>query len=73
MDCGNVILGDSEPPIVKPLYLECKFTVSSSNGTGGDFERNFGGDVGEKRVTFEGYASDELIGALVDAIGKTVD
>jgi hypothetical protein len=54
-------------------FIECKFTVESSNTVGGDWERNVGGARTEKRVTYDGYATKELYAALIDAIGKTVE
>ena len=53
-------------------FVECKFTIESSNTEGGDLERNVGGARTEKRVTFDGYATSDLYAALVDAIGEVV-
>lgn len=53
------------------LAYECKFTVESTGNMGGDWQRNLGGVHEQKRVTFEGYATQELYAALIDAIGST--
>jgi len=50
---------------VRPMAYECKFTVESRS--------EVGGIQGEKCVTFDGYASDELYAALIDAMGKVVE
>lgn len=60
-------------PDVRLIAYECKFTVESRGGVGGDWERNLGGTHSEKRVAFEGYASPELYAALIDAMGKAVE
>ena len=71
---GNPILTlHNTEPHTKPLAYECKFTVEGRGGVGGDWERNAGGMTGEKRVTFEGYASPELCYALIEAIGKVIE
>lgn len=58
----------------EPEYrlVECKFTVESMEYLGGDWAKNIGGANKEKRVTFDGYATNELYAALIDAIGKVV-
>ena len=66
-----ITTGDVESH-VRLIAYECKFTVESREGTGGDFERNVGGSRKEQRVTFEGYASPEMCDALIAAIGKVV-
>lgn len=60
-------------PSVEPMAYECKFTVESRGNVGGDWERNVGGFASDRRVTFEGWASNALIDALIDAIGKVTD
>lgn len=67
MDVTTVKMG--EPDF---RFIECKFTVESRNGVGGDWERNVGGAQTEKRVTFDGCATNELYAALIDAIGEVV-
>ena len=62
---------ESDSPTV--IAYECKFTVESTGNMGGDWERNVGGLHEQKRVAFEGYATQELYAALVDAIGTTID
>ena len=64
---------DGESDSFTALAYECKFTVESTGNMGGDWERNVGGLHEQKRVTFEGYATQELYAALVDAIGTTID
>lgn len=51
-------------------FIECKFTVESRECLGGDWAKNIGGAKKEKRVTFDGYATNDLYAALIDAIGK---
>lgn len=58
---------------VRPMAYECKFTVESRGGVGGDCERNIGGIQSEKCVSFNGYVSPELYAALIDAMGKVVE
>ena len=53
-------------------FIECKFTVEHRSGIGGDWERNVGGTQDEKRITFEGYATDELYGALMASIKEVL-
>lgn len=67
------ILTTKDEPVIKPMAYECKFTVESRGGVGGDWERNVGGMQGEKHVTFDGYASPELYAALIEMMGKVVD
>ena len=62
--------GDSET--FTPIAYECKFTVEGTGNAGGDFESNIGGAHEQKRVTFEGYATNELYAAVIDAIRRTV-
>ena len=71
-DMPIITTSEAEPSISLMAY-ECKFTVESRGGVGGDFQRNIGGATGEKRVTFDGYASPELYAALIDAMGKVVE
>lgn len=71
-DTPIITTRETEPSISLMAY-ECKFTVESRGGVGGDFQRNIGGATGEKRVTFDGYASPELCAALIDAIGKVME
>lgn len=48
-------------PEIRPLYIECEFTVE-------DVEN---GNMGrEKRVTFKGYAVDGLYEALTKAVSE---
>ena len=54
-------------------FIECKFTVESREGVGGDWERNVGGASKDKRITFDGYATGDLYAALIDAIGRVVE
>lgn len=53
-------------------FVDCKFTIESTKGVGGDFQRNEGGMQERKRITFEGFATAELYLSLVDAVGKVV-
>ena len=55
-------------PSAETLAYECKFTVESRRD--GNFECNLGGP--HKRVTFDGYASAELMSTIADAVGKVV-
>lgn len=71
MNVDNIILPADEPSI-KPLYVECKFTVESRQGRGGDWERNTGGDMIEKRVAFEGFATNELYNAVMAAVADVL-
>ena len=57
-----------ELPSIEPFLIECKFTLDSRKGNGGDFEKNTGGSISEKRITFEGYATKELYNAVMDAV-----
>lgn len=59
-------------PSVELMAFECKFTVESRGGVGGDWERNIGGTQSEKRIHFEGYASPALYDALIGAITEVV-
>lgn len=52
--------------------IECKFTIEGADNTGGDWERNVGGMHEQRRVTFEGYATQELYAAIIEAIRRTV-
>lgn len=67
------ILPTKDEQDIRPMAYECKFTVESRGGVGGDWERNVGGMQGERRVTFDGYASPELYAALIDAMAKAVE
>ena len=71
MNMDNIVLPTDEPSI-KPLYVECKFTVESRQGRGGDFERNVGGNMTDKRITFEGFATNELYSAVMAAIADVL-
>jgi len=73
LDNQSIITTEEQELAVEPITYECKFTVESRGGVGGDFQRNIGGMQGEKRVTFDGYASPELYAALIDAMGKVVE
>ena len=51
-------------PSVCPLAIECEFGVERIDGMGG---------MGStRRVTFKGYATDEIRAALVSAIGMVL-
>jgi len=63
---------DGESETYTPIAYECKFTVEGTGNVGGDWEHNRGGAHEQKRVTFEGYATNELYAAVIDAIRKTV-
>lgn len=68
-----IITTHDEEPHVGVMAYECRFTVESRGGVGGDWERNIGGAQSEHRVTFDGYASPDLYAALIEAMGKVVD
>lgn len=68
MSTETAILPNDSEPAVKPYMVECKFTVEHRESTGGDWERNTGGATSEKRVTFDGYATDALCDALMASI-----
>lgn len=53
-------------------FIECKFTIDSREGMGGNWERNIGGSTKEKRITFDGYVNQDLYAALISAIGEVV-
>lgn len=55
------------------VACECKFTIETIKGIGGDFQRNVGGTQEHRRVTFDGYAPNDLMDALVDAIGRVCE
>ena len=71
MNVDNIILPADEPSI-KPLYVECKFTIESRQGRGGDWERNTGGNITDKRITFDGYATNELYNAVMAAVADVL-
>lgn len=73
MELPQIITTEEREPSAEPMAYECKFIVESRGGVGGDYQRNIGGMQGEKRVTFDGYASPELYTALIDAINKVMD
>lgn len=60
-------------PSIETTFIECKFTVESRNGQGGDWEKNIGGKTSDKRISFEGCATSDLYSAIVDAVRKMVD
>ena len=64
-DCG---VHSWEQPSIEPYLVECKFTVESSEFSGGDFAKNIGGGRKEKRINFEGYATNELCKAIADSV-----
>ena len=68
-----IITGHDDRKNVIPMAYECKFTIESRGGVGGDYQHNVGGMQGEKRITFDGYASIELYDALIEAIAKVVE
>lgn len=72
MSTETVILPNDSEPTVKPYMVECKFTVEHRESTGGDWERNTGGATSEKRVTFDGYATDALYDALIASIKEVL-
>lgn len=57
-----------EQPSIEPYLIECKFTVQCNEFNGGDFEKNIGGAKKEKRISFEGYATNELYKAVMDSV-----
>lgn len=65
------VIGD--PKGMEFSFVECKFTVESREGLGGDWERNTDGATKEKRVNFEGFASAELYASIMDAVKKVVE
>ena len=67
-----IITTHAVEPSVETFACECRFTVESREGLGGDWERNVGGTHKERRVTFDGYASNALIDALIGAIAEVV-
>lgn len=62
---------DGEPTI-KPFLVECKFTVECREGLGGDWAKNTGGATSEKRITFDGYATDTLYATLAESIKEVL-
>lgn len=59
---GNV--DEHVEPTICPLAVECEFRVERIDGMGG---------MGStRRVTFKGYATDEICAALVGAIGMVL-
>ena len=64
-DCG---IHSWEQPSIEPYLVECKFTVESTEFNGGDFAKNIGGNKKEKRIRFEGYATNELYKAVMDSV-----
>jgi hypothetical protein len=73
LDNQPIVTTEEQELAVEPMAYECKFTVESRGGVGGDFQRNVGGMQGEKRVTFSGQASPVLYAALIDAMAKVVE
>ena len=63
----------SDEPSIEQYLVECKFTIESREGLGGDWEKNTGGDTKDKRITFEGYATKELYSAVMDAVRNISD
>lgn len=63
----DMLTVSTDEPTILPMYIECKFTVENDEGDGGDWEKNTGGKRRRRRVTFEGYATNELYTALMDA------
>ena len=71
MNSDNIILAqDSE---VRPVYLECEFTVESRGGIGGDWEKNVGSSTSETRVKFKGYADATLIDTLAESMKAVIE
>ena len=66
-DCV-VVPSDEKPPEIEPYLIECKFTIESREGLGGDWEKNMSGATKDKRITFEGCATKDLYGAVMDAL-----
>ena len=66
-------MGEYEGLTDEARFIECKFTVEAKTGNGGDFEKNIGGSMENKRITFEGYADQNLYATLAAAITKVVD
>lgn len=57
-------MDDGMEPTICPLAVECEFGVERIDGMGG---------MGStRRVTFKGYATDEVCAALVGAIGMVL-
>lgn len=50
--------------VLEPVAVECEFGVERIDG--------MGGMSGTRRVTFKGYATDEVRAALVGAIGMVL-
>ena len=73
LDNQPIITTEEQELAIEPITYECKFTVESRGGVGGDYQRNIGGMQGEKRVIFGDQATPELYAALIDAMGKVVD
>lgn len=72
MNEAPLVTVDSIEPTVKPIALECKFTVEAADSSGGDYLKNIGGGRTEKRITFDGYANPELLEVLAQAMIKVV-
>ena len=66
---GPIITEGTEPTI-EPLAVECKFTVEHKEGLGGDWERNAGGTHRQRSITFEGYATMDVMHELAEAIRR---
>lgn len=64
---ADCVVHSWEHPSIEPYLVECKFTVESKEFNGGDFEKNIGGGRKEKRISFEGYATNELYKAVMDS------
>lgn len=58
---ADIITTINENPAYSKLVNECEFTIERIDGVGGM--------IGTRRVSFKGFATDELRGALIDAIG----
>lgn len=70
IDTGCVVM-PNEQPSVEPYLVECKFTVDITKTVTGDYGE---GSVKDgKCVTFEGYATNELYNAIMDAVRKITD
>ena len=58
-DCV-VMPSDEKPPEIEPYLIECKFTIESCG--------KLGESTSVKSLEFEGYATIDLYGAVMDAL-----
>ena len=64
-DISDNVVMPNEQPSIKPYMVECKFTVESKNELGNAMEN--------RRITFEGYATNELYSAIMDVVRNITD